>query len=476
MGKFLGLVMTPLDVQVEGLNAVMDYIESTGATAINCSRVLNRPATSDTGFRAPPLDIDGYDRVFERPVWGKRELYLESFRSQKPDLSWYADTSYKPTWKSFPSDLDADLPNRIFEAAQDRKWRIYTSVTPLVVPNLKNEDRMQWINSQFPDPDRRVANQGCPSSPNVRTWAIACVLDEISQQPTPDGVCLDWVEYTTYLLEDHFSCFSSYSQKQMASLGYEAEKIEGDVLALWKYLHSLTSDRLEHISQILNSPSQLLDLLIRFPGVYDFFRFKSDVIFGLYRDIRLAMDQAGFAQVELVANGWPAPFNRSSGMDYARLAKIVQSVRPKLYTFHWSTLPRWYGQVLKNWNPNLAVSAILQAVKNWFCLPDSIDRPTWSDYYIPAPRDRHPVHFETFANRINEVVGQVSGRVPVLPLAHGYVPLEQWKRTISIIQNSQADGMWVQRYCYLSNEKIAALASIWNAKNSDRMMANGSFF
>ena len=71
MAKFLGIVMTPLDVQVEGMNAVMDRIESTGATAINCGRILNRQSGPDTGFRAPPLDIDGYGRVFDRPVWGK---------------------------------------------------------------------------------------------------------------------------------------------------------------------------------------------------------------------------------------------------------------------------------------------------------------------------------------------------------------------------------------------------------------------
>ena len=476
MGKFLGIVMTPLDVQVEGLNAVMDRIQSTGATAINCGRTLNREATAETGFRAPPLDIDGYDRVFDRPVWGKRELYLESFRAQKPNLSWYTDTPYRPAWREIPADLDADLPSRIFESARSRNWRIYTSVTPLAVPGLKDQDRMQWIDGRCPDPDRRVANQGCPSSPHVRAWAIASVLDEISHHPTPDGVCLDWVEYTTYLLEDHFACFSPHSQRQMVELGYDPQKIKQDIQSLWNHLHRLTTDRLDQTERLLGHPSRLLDLLVRFSGVYDFFRFKSDVVCGLYKDIRTAMDQAGFAEVELVANGWPPPFNRSSGMDYGRLAQTVQCVRPKLYTFHWSAIPRWYGQVLKNWNPQLGVSTILKAVKLWFNLPDDIQSPAFADYYIPGATDKHPVRFETFADRVGEVVQQVDGKSPVMPLAHGYVPLEQWKRTVAIVRDTAADGMWVQRYCYLSDEKISALAGIWNVKNADRVMAMGSFF
>ena len=149
MAKFLGIVMTPLDVQVEGMNAVMDRIESTGATAINCSRTLNRQSDSHTGFRAPPLDIDGYYRVFDRPVWGKHELYLESFRAKKPDLSWYDNLHYKPEWKEIPNDLDADLPDKIHESAKKRGWKIYASVTPLAIPKLRDEDKMRWINGRF---------------------------------------------------------------------------------------------------------------------------------------------------------------------------------------------------------------------------------------------------------------------------------------------------------------------------------------
>ncbi|MEE2619179.1 MAG: hypothetical protein VX677_11245 [Candidatus Poribacteria bacterium] len=476
MAKFLGIVMTPLDVQVEGMNAVMDRIESTGATAINCSSTVNRQSDPHTGFRAPPLDIDGYYRVFDRPVWGKHELYLESFRAKKPDLSWYDNLHYKPEWKEIPNDLDADLPDKIHESAKKRGWKIYASVTPLAIPKLRDEDKMRWINGQIPDPNRRVANQGCPSSPNVRAWAIATVLDEISQQPQVDGICLDWVEYTTYLLEDHFSCFNPHSRQHMQELGYDSKRIEQDVINLWNYLHNLTSDRLDHTKRIVQNPSEIIDLLVRFSGYCDFLRFKSDVVHGLYHEIRKAMDQSGYADIELVANGWAPPFNRSSGMDYGRLAETVQCVRPKLYTFHWSSMPRWYGQVLKSWNPDLGESAILEAIKTWFNLPDNIKSPTFENYHIPRATENHPVHFETFAHRVDEVVRQVGERVPVTPLAHGYVPLEQWKQTVTVVRDTAADGMWVQRYCYLSDEKISALAEIWNIGNEGRPMALGSFF
>ena len=262
----------------------------------------------------------------------------------------------------------------------------------------------------------------------------------------------------------------------MQELGYDSKRIEQDVIKLWNYLHNLTSDRLDHTKRIVQNPSEIIDLLVRFSGYCDFLRFKSDVVHGLYHEIRKAMDQSGYADIELVANGWAPPFNRSSGMDYGRLAETVQCVRPKLYTFHWSSMPRWYGQVLKSWNPDLGESAILEAIKTWFNLPDNIKSPTFANYHIPRATENHPVHFETFAHRVDEVVRQVGERVPVTPLAHGYVPLEQWKQTVTVVRDTAADGMWVQRYCYLSDEKISALAEIWNVENEGRPMALGSFF
>ena len=459
--KFLGMVMTPLDVQVEGLDAVMDRVAATGACAINCGRGLNREVPPGQGTRVPPLDIDGYERVFDRPVWGKRELYLEGFSTAKPDLSLYEDTSYKPGYREAPPELDRELPDRIYEDARKRGWQVHTSTSPLGVPSLQDGDQMRWVDGSIPDPKRRVARQGCPSAPNVRAYAIACVLDTIGHDPDVDGICLDWVEFTTYLLEDHFSCFCEHSRRHAEELGYDFEQMRSDAHKLWDRLHHLSGQALEASTRIVNNPSEMLDLLVRHPGWLDLLRFKSDVVCGLFKDIRQAMDSAGYSDVALVANGWAPPFNRSSGMDYGRLADTVQCVRPKLYTFHWSAMPRWYGQVLKAWNPKLGEAAILDAIKVWFNLPDGIAHPTFAHYHIPGPDEAHLVNPATFRQRIDEVVTQVGGLAPVMPLAHGYRPLWQWKRMVAIVRDSPADGMWVQRYCYLSDDKLHALGQLW---------------
>ncbi len=461
----LGMVMTPLDAQVEGVDAVMDRIAATGATAISMGRTVCREGRDGRGHRAPPLDIDGHDRVFDRPVWGKRELMLESFAVDAPDMDLYADTCYKPRWRDVPIELDADLPNRIGEDARRRGWKVYTGASPLAVPTLADDDQMRWPDGAAPHPARRVARQGCPSAPNVRAYAIASVLDVVRAAAPVDGVCLDWLEYTTYLLEDHFACLSHHSLAHADSLGYDAERMARDVTALWGRLHALDGAGLERACLVAESPSRLLDLLARHPGWHDFLSFKRDVVVGLFADIRAAMDAHGYADVALIANGWAPPFNRSSGMDYATLSGTVQVVRPKLYTFHWSAIPRWYGETLRRWNPDLGEAATLDAIKRCFDLPDDNPSPSMADYHIPGPDEAHPVYARTFRDRVSEVAHQVNGACSVTPLAHGYRPADQWKRKLAILRDCAAEGViegiWVQRYCYLTDEKLRILGDIW---------------
>ncbi|MAF10259.1 hypothetical protein CMK11_07395 [Candidatus Poribacteria bacterium] len=460
-GKFLGMVMTPLDVQVEGLDAVMDRIAATGATAISTGRAVAREAASGAGHRAPPLDIDGYARVFDRPVWGKRELMLESFTVDRPNMAMYDSTPYKPGWRDLPPGIDAETPDRIVEDARRRGWEVYVGASPLAVPGPAPDDQMRWPDGSAPDPARRVARQGCPSAPDVRAYAVARVLDTVRAAAPVDGVCLDWLEYTTYLLEDHFACVGPHSLRHAEELGYDAGRIARDVTALWDWLHRLDGAALEHAVAVSAGPSRLVDLLLRHPGWHDFLSFKRDVVRGLYAEIRSALDEHGYGDVKLVANGWAPPFNRSSGMDYAALSTTVQVVRPKMYTFHWSAMPRWYGETLLNWNPDLGEGAVIKAVKRCFDLPDDNDTPTLADYHIPGPDEEHPVHARTFRDRVQEVARQVDGRCPVMPLAHGYRPAAQWKRKLAILRDCDIEGLWVQRYCYLSDEKLGILGDVW---------------
>lgn len=459
--RFLGIVLATTAVQCEGLNAVMDNVQRVGAQAICTAFGMAKEVERGRGHREPPLDIDGYERLLDRPLWGKRELWLQGYRTHEYDESLFADTPYRPGGQLAPPELDRDLPHKIIAEAHARGMRAHVQLSPVVVPGLHAEDQVHYPDGSLPDLERRVARQGCLNNPAVRAYAIALVRDAVRHYPEADGIMLDWAEYTVYDLRDHLACTCPHCARRAQESGYDWTRISHDVRALWDRLHHLDAHDLERILRISRQPWELLGLLQRYPGWLDLLRFKAETVVGLYRTFRRAMNEEGHTKMELGANGWCPPFSRSSGMDYRALAEVCSSLRPKIFTFHWSALPRWYGQVLKAWNPALPEGLLLDALVECFQLQDDIAPRSFAHYHIPAPHEDHPARPETWRAKIDEVVDEVAGRAPVHVLAHSYRSEAQWKRMIAVIRDSPSDGMWVQRYDYLSDNKLDALRDMW---------------
>jgi hypothetical protein len=148
-------------------------------------------------------------------------------------------------------------------------------------------------------------------------------------------------------------------------------------------------------------------------------------------------------------------------MDYRVLADVCDAVTPKLFLFDYSALPRWYGQTLLKWNPNLAESEILDTLIEWMNLPDDFERRSFALYHIPPPTEPHPARLDVYRTRLDEVVAQVGDRAKCYPFAHAYLPEPQLKRMIAQIRDSRVDGMWVQMYGYLSDRKFQILGEMW---------------
>ena len=49
---------------------------------------------------------------------------------------------------------------------------------------------------------------------------------------------------------------------------------------------------------------------------------------------------------------------------------------------------------------------------------------------------------------------------------HGYGPQEDFVRRFKLVAESDADGVWINRYGYLSDEKLSAVGEIWRQTNT----------
>jgi hypothetical protein len=458
--KFLGIIVTPANVQTEGLEVVMDNIANCGANAIALDPWLLQPTSPEEGSRIPDLHIDGHKRLFGRPLWGKRELHVESFLAFEPEEALYLKSAYEPMKKAVPASIDRTIPQQLIESAHERGMKAHLGLAPFLPPGVREEDRPVRVDGRPLQPPF-IAHNGCLNNPDIRAYALAAIRDLICHYPYIDGLILDWAEFGAYQLQEHFTCFCPACEKKAKALGYDWAAIRRDVMALWESLHHITSKQLAHSRRIMTNPSELLAALAAYPGILTFLRFKSDCVVSFYQDVRKLLDRLGLEDLDLSARGWISPWNRSSGMDYRRLGGICTAVLPKIFTFDHAVLPRWLGQTLQEWNPDLPESPILEAVKSWLNLPDDIERPTFADYNIPAPDDPHPAHLSSYQVRLEETAAQVSGTASLYPIAHPYLPDDQWRQMVGLIRDSPADGMWVNFYSYLTDQKFDIMRQEW---------------
>lgn len=456
----LGIFVHPLYVQNEGIQQVFDNLESVDAKAICITPRVARPAEEGRGVRFPPLHVDGYERVVARTLWGKRELRLEFFSSYQPNLDLYEGGVYRPATKLAPPGMDPETPSTMIAEAKKRGMQAHMLLQPFVPPDIRVEDQPLYVDGSTPRPPQ-VALNACLNSSRVETYALALIQDTVQNYPDLDGLFTDWAEYGAYRLEDHFACFCPHCEGRAREGGIDWGVVRRDVTALWNWCHSLTPSEMERAGRILHNPSELLELLTHYPGWLHLLQFKAKSVVGFYRKTRQLLDRMGLSEIGLSARGWPPPWNRSSGMDYRVLSEVCRAVTPKLFTFDYCALPRWYGQTLLAWNPELAESEVLDALVALMNLPDNFERRFFANYHIPAPHESHPAKLEVYRSRLDEVVDQVEGRAPCYPFAHAYLPEAQWKRMVAMIRDSRVNGMWVQGYGYLSDQKMEILRQIW---------------
>ena len=63
-------------------------------------------------------------------------------------------------------------------------------------------------------------------------------------------------------------------------------------------------------------------------------------------------------------------------------------------------------------------------------------------------------------------MAEVGGKALVTPLMHGYGPIHDFARRFRVVAESTADGIWINRYGYLSNAYLDAVGRILRMSSS----------
>lgn len=459
--RFLGITVLSQFYQTEGVAAVLrNLIERAGVTAVATNTSVTAPSEPGVGAFEPPSDAGASVRLLDRPVWGKQGLWLRSGPGHVPHPAFFADSPYPPRQPNDLTTASGPIIGEFIAGAKTAGLRVFIQTGATQPPGLREEDVPRLPDGRLPV--GRMAATGSLASPAIRAWNRAWTQDIFAAYPEIDGIRPDWPEYPCYTLDEAFQDFGAPVAAWAAEHGFDFERIRREALAFYRYLHGeLTNADLLDFASPDRGKFMFAHLLGRYPGIAEWFRLKSALSADLLRDWREAITAFGGPDKQLQANAFMPPFSHITGLDFAGAARFCDAMSPKLYTMHWSLMVQFWGEVLLSVNPGLDETLLVRALVNLFDLADGDEGGTRiADYGYPEPDEPHPIPDGPQARKIRQVIAATRGQTKVYALVHGYGPLEDFKRRLRLAVASPADGVWINRYGYLSDEKLDAIGEI----------------
>lgn len=462
--RFLGITVLPEYIQTEGIDALLkNLIERAGATAVATSPYVMQEADAKTGSREPPADAGaGAVRLLDRPLFGKRELFVTTAPSWSPRAALYQGLRYQPAAPTALTKQAGGVVGDFIREAKAAGLKVYLQVQAAIPPGY----RVQFGGPQDEDipklpngakPAGRVDKNGTLASPHIIAYEHALLRDLVEEHPQIDGFRPDWPEFPPYSLDSWFVDFSTHAEAAAARMGIDFPRMKAEASSLYQRLNGgLTNAAIE---REISGGRSLGGFLTATPGTADLFSFKARLVEELLRGLRDVISRHGGAAMELMPNAFPPPWNFISGFDFTRAAPHSNAISTKLYSMHWTMMLRFYGDQLLKANPGLDSKLVAQLLEHWFDLSGGRAQPSVEALHYPEPHEAHVYEPDAMAGKIDRA-RQQAGSTPVYALAHGYGPMDDYRHRMEIAWKASGGGMWVNRYGYLTDEKLAVLGEV----------------
>jgi len=461
----LGIYVSGAELQNEGVARVLDNVVSlAGATAVACSTYVGAPAPDGVGRFQPPPDAGASLRLLDRPLWGQQSLWMQSAPAFAPHLEFYTESKYRPQPATALTGEAGTVVKTFIQAARSAGLHVSTQVPGSTPPGLRPDDEALLPNGQRPE---RMAATGSLASRHIRTWNHAALQDLVTEYPELDEIRLDWPEMPCYKLDEVFQDFGPAATAWAADRGYAVEAIRRDVAGLYDHLHGrLTNADVEAIAAAPENELLGSGPFARYPGVALWLEWKAALVDDLLADWRAALTRLVGPETILSANAFAPPYHRLTGFDFAAAARSCAVVAPKLYAMHWSMMMDFWCRALLAANPGLDDQLLVTTLARRLGLADSDQPLRLADFGYPSPEQQQPVGDEPMRRKVDQVCKDVAGRAAVYPVVHGYGPLADFERRLQVVADSDADGVWINRYGYLSDDKLRSIRRIWVEKCS----------
>lgn len=452
---FLGITVLGDYILCEGPDAIIENLLRIGATAVACNPTVTAPADEATGSFQPPIDAGSSPRVFDRPLFGKTSLWVRGGVSYHPRPEFYVDSPYAARTPNDLTDAHGAIIGEFIRKAVAAGLKVYFQVGSVQPSGLRDEDRPRLPDGTIPH--NRMADTASLASEAVRSFNRAYVKDLLTEYPEVHGFRPDWPEYPCYTLGEVFQDFSEHVAAWAPQHGFDFETIRNEVGSLYDLLLGRHPDR-----KLTNADfEQTFSRETASHGIREWLRLKSALSGDILKHWREIIDEASDGKGELSANAFMTPYSIATGFNFAGAAAVCDAVSPKFYTMHWSLMVKFWADPILEANPQLNESAVVDCLVRMMDIGDGETGKTVADYGYPAPDEPHPIPDEPQLRKLQQVAAEIGDAAQVIPLVHGYGPLEDFRRRLELVgSNESIAGVWINRYGYLSDEKLDAIRQV----------------
>lgn len=467
----LGITVMPEWFQSEGIDVVLDNLQAAGASALVTSPYLLEVAPAGDGAREPPPDGDaGGVRPLDRPLWGARECWVHTAPSLVHDLHRYKGLRYQPSAPGRLTQAHPRLIDDVIDAAQRRGIAVYLQVMAASPPGYRVQFSGAVAQDQCLGPDgqphpHRVDRNASLASSHLRDYGAALLAELAQRYPGVHGFRVDWPEYPPYDLRSALFDFNPQAHPALRAQGVDPVAYAGLVseqLARWQL--AARAGAVHGVSAVREQ--------LAAAGWDGFFSDSGDgaplwaskraSVASMLRCYRQALDRVPGPRRMFEPQVFPAPLSDFSGVDWAALAETADAVGVKLYTMHWPMMARYWARDLVGAGDAQALDVVTAAMADFLGFCDD-PLPDGALLHYPPPDTPHPVGRHAQVFKLQQA-RQAAAPVPVIAFTHSYGTPDDVHRRIQTAASALADDqparLWVNRYGYLSDAKLANLGSM----------------
>ena len=459
----VGVTVNPEFVQWEGEDDVLENVAGRlKAKLVATVPAVMEPSDDQSGGREPPLDAGlGKDRLLDRELWGRRWLFVKSAPSFAPRRHLYKGLAFQPPEPDSLTDREGPKVASFLSALKNRGIETHVQIMAAAPPCYRVQSTGSILDAQPLTADgRAIANRVDANlslaHPELRSYLSALISDLVEEYPDMDVLRFDWPEYPPYHPDSLLFDFSRHAMR----LG-EAHGI--DVQALRERLVAFAPE----IGAILRpgSPIPLPELALEdrkglerhLPVVAELLHYRRTLVTDYCRFLAGTVEAASKGGVKCCFQCFPPPFNTLSGFSIDEIDCLVAAIGVKIYTMHWPMIERAYVERLSELT-DLESDVCLSLVGEILGTGSGKDR-TLSAVSYPRPNEAHPATDIMIESKLRQAAKLIS-RANMWGITHAYGPVEDVVRRFRAVHRASAGYVHINRYGYLSDEKVAALERV----------------